>query len=132
MTPIAFKIWYADGTTRTSKEGAWDAIDTPGLDIAMVTVYFKETYEQWVQDGWSESGVPINQRLETKNYCEQLQGEDFYWLTTKDGAIDTWGMGKAEDAPVLSPVNTVKTGGALPDETWWPLYNAAKEERVAP
>ena len=130
MTPIGFKIWYADGTMFTSRQGRWAA--APVADVAVVTIYFQETYQQWIQDGWSESGVPINQRRVTKHYCEQLHTGDFYWLTMSGNTIATWGTGQAGDVPVGLPANALKTGGLMPDEIWWPLYNGAKEERVAP
>lgn len=130
MTPIGFKIWYADGSTFTSRQGRWTA--APMADVAVVTIYFQETYDQWIQDGWTESGRPVNQRLVTKNYCEQLHTGDFYWLTMSGNTIATWGNGQAGDVPVGLPANALKTGTLMPDATWWPLYNGAKEERVTP
>jgi hypothetical protein len=130
MTPIGFKIWYTDGSTFTSRQGRWNA--APVADVAVVTIYFQETYRQWIQDGWSESGVPQNQRQVTKNYCEQLHTGDFYWLTMSGNTIATWGNGQAGQVPAGLPTNALKTGSLMLKEDWMALYNGAKEERVSP
>lgn len=122
LTPIGWRIWFGDGSVRDSRQATWEGV--PSNDVQMVTVYFAETYQRSVQDGWTEDGRPINQRMVTENYCEQLHGQDYYWLDPSTQAIRA---GSAADAPSSLPPGAQKRGRSMPEAAWWSLYNRAKE-----
>lgn len=89
----------------------------PGIDVQFVTIFYKETYDIWVRDGYDESGKPINQRLETENYCEQFYAADYYWYG---------GAGTIVEIPTGA---VVKRGKFMPDAEWKELFAKAYEDR---
>lgn len=134
LTILGWKIWYAGGTTYSSRDGLWT--QAPATGVQVVTVYYAATYQI------VRAGGPA-----TENYVQQFftaragsarSGErptrrdepvDYFWY---DPATLTYGAGGLADVPGGLPIESVKTGSLLPDEDFFAIYNVAKEDRTAP
>jgi hypothetical protein len=115
---VGFRIWYADGSVKTSNDGTWE--DAPSSEVQFVTFYEKRTYEIWKEDDWV-----------TENYVIQLHSHDYYWLDAEGRP----GQGPAEQVPDDIPRGALKTGSWMLEETgvaFWNLVSEAQEIRIAP
>ena len=127
MTYHGFQVWYADGTSQRGQTDAdWQAV--PSTGVQAVSIFMDETYLIWVQDGYDESGQPVNQRRVRQRYRDFLQEAEFYYLSVAEGL---WGGAtRARDVPRAVPDGAIKTGALLPEATWRPLVHAAYETRT--
>jgi hypothetical protein len=115
---VGFRIWYADGSVRTSNEGTWAYL--PSDYVQFVTWYEERTYRIWLDDHWA-----------TENYCLQLHGQDYYWLDS----AGVPGAGPASAVPAGLPVGATKVGTWMLDgggTAYWELAAQAQQARVAP
>jgi hypothetical protein len=111
---VGFRIWYEDGSVKSSLDGSWE--DVPSQGVQFVTVYEARTYEIWIETQWV-----------TENYCVQLHSQDYYWLDI-DGRP---GSGSAETVPDL-PLGTLKTGSTMFEVSFWDLAAQAQTVRITP
>src|SRR5215469_8108221 len=90
---VGFRIWYPDGSVRSSKDGSWDEL--PSQNVQFVTFYRAETYPIWIETEWV-----------TENYVDQFHGQDYYWLDQNGQP----GAGRADQVPSDLPKGAIKTG----------------------
>ena len=129
--PVGLKVWYGDGTVRTQRgdrdalAAAWEA--WPGTGVQYVALYYDETYTVWQQDGWTESGAPVNRRQETEHYADTYSGHDYYYCDPSSrefGAAD-----RVKDVPEGA---IVKRGSLIDAAAWRALAGRAADDRQAP
>ncbi len=113
-TVAAWKIWYGDGSTFSSKDGDW--VDAPQKNIQMVTVFYDKTYKIY---------NPESKEWEIENYCDQLSGQDYYWKT----AEGEFNAGAAKFVPENLPQGVVKLGQWMNDTDWLSMYNIIAQKR---
>lgn len=118
MIPVAYSLWYADGTVKTQADGPWDAL--PSTSLVVAVLYYSDTYQQWLQD-YDERGERVNPRLVTKRYCRVLTGYDYCWLTA-DGDC---GEGNAPHVPSRLPAGAVKSGVWMEKADYLACYQRA-------
>jgi hypothetical protein len=128
---VQVKVWYGDGVKVASPDlrdpaanltAWWHDLRT--TDVQVVAIVYAETYPIMKQDGYDESGRPINQRRELEHYVDLLRGKDYYWY---DPATDTFG-GADLTRDIPDGVLVVRAQ-AMTDADWFALYNTAKEDR---
>lgn len=92
MRPIAWKIYYMDGTTYTSKQGGW--VGAPSMDVIGGTIYYDE---RDITSG--------------QTYRRQRLGADFYWLVRgTDWNIEVSPNTEGIPVPANLPPGYVKQG----------------------
>lgn len=116
MTPIGWRLWYADGTVVDSRTGTWASAPSTGVQV--LAVYYAETYECW-------HGSRPNKVLHTHNYRSLYHGArqriDYYWITL-DGVA---GAGSVDEIPVGA---VVKEGTLIATDRFQDIVNAAQQE----
>jgi len=116
---VGFRIWYGDGSVKSSQDGAW--ADLPSEGVQFVTFYLADTYQIFVDTEWR-----------TENYVEQFYSEDYYWLDA-DGRPHAGGASEVQ--PLGLPEGALKTGSTMFEETgtaFWDLAAEAQTVRTAP
>lgn len=117
MTPIGWRLWYADGTVVDSRTDTWASAPSTGVQV--LAVYYAETYECW--HGRPERG---GQKL-VHNYRSIYHGAkrqiDYYWITL-DGVA---GAGSVDEIPVGA---VVKEGTLIATDRFQDIVNAAQQE----
>ena len=134
MTPIGFRLYYGDGTVRSSRDGAWAAL--PSDNVQVVVIIMAETYQEWTQDGWDSSGNPINRRLVTRNHTLELHPHveprrtvDFFWFDARTGSYD---CGATQAVPSGLPNGAAKRYKAITRASFRPIYAAAHLDTSLP
>jgi hypothetical protein len=116
---VGFRIWYGDGSVKSSADGEW--ADLPSEGVQFVTFYLADTYQIFIDGEWR-----------TENYVEQFHGADYYWLN----AGGRPGAGSAANASALILAEgALKTGSWMFEETgtaYWDLAAEAQTVRTAP
>lgn len=98
MKVLGFKIYYADGTTFSSKQGSWE--DAPSEGVQFVSVYF---------DHLREPG---------KNIRLIHSGGDYYWRE-ETGNNPVFRMVYAGDPSIPTPREGIlKLGKLISGEAW--------------
>lgn len=125
MTPLGWKIYYGDGTIRTSRQSTWEG--APSTNVQFVAIIYAETYQRSVQDGYDEQGNPINQRWITEHYLDTFKEFDYYWFDP--ATLTGGGSNLSADVPAGA---LVKRGRSMTETTWRNLLAQAEEDRQAP
>lgn len=113
MEPLGWRIYYADGSTFSSLDGAWAAAPAHGVQV--VTTFYADTYRCW-------HGPPdYAGEWVTHHYRNVLHGAlqaiDYYWL---DG-----------EQPVGGPADAIPLGTVPKVGTWTPDFPAILNRAVA-
>lgn len=127
MTFDRWRIYYADGSMAEGSDlPSWSSAPSAGVQV--VQILFLETYAIWKQDGYDGTGRPINQRLETENYCELLHSLDYYFFV--DGENRGGVSAEALIPELLAlPAGAVKTGSLASETDFYAAYDRAEKNR---
>jgi hypothetical protein len=147
MTPVGVKLWYADASVRrfTLPELVTLWPTAPSSGVQAMAVYFSETYQRWIQDGYNHKGKPVNHRCATENYrvilfnnrvgvVDLTTGEltrgpiasaDTYWF---DRAGSNVGCGPI--APMGLQIGAIKVGTLIADDLFRAIVGPAVNDRV--
>ena len=122
MTPLGWRIYYGDGTIRSSRQSTWEG--APSTNVQFVAIIYAETYQRSVQDGYDEQGNPINQRFVTEHYIDTFKECDYYWFNplTRTGGCSNL----SADVPAGA---SVKRGRSMQEADWRSLLAQAEENR---
>jgi len=119
MTPVGWRIYYADGSTWSSKDGPWAA--APNHEVQVVKVFYLETYQCWHGDPPRKPGG-VGQ-WHTHNYVSLQHGADrlvdYYWQEV-GGKL---GSGGVDEIPFGA---SIKQGSYTP--SFQNIMNAASQE----
>jgi len=123
MTPVGWRIYYADGSTWSSLTGPW--ADAPSHEVQIVKVFYAETYRCWHGDPPRRHGGAG--QWHTHNYVSLQHGADrlvdYYWQGI-DGKL---GAGGIDEIP---PAASIKQGSYTPN--FQAIMNSASQEESWP
>ena len=108
---VGWKIYYTDGTTFSSKDGAIG--QAPRINVQIITVFYSKVTDDSAHTDFG------------RNYRKMWHGSDFYWIRPgQDGNPPDFGMtNRPQDIP--EQVTTFDSG---PYIEWEPFLKAAYED----
>jgi len=113
MTPIGWRLWYADGSVYDSRRHRWE--DAPTHGVQVLAVYYAETYRCFHVEGWREHSYRTL-------YHGARQEADYYWR-----AGGSFGAGRAGEIPLGA---AIKEGTLIANDLFAAVVNEAQREML--